>query len=138
MIIVKNLSRLNRNLKDCLSIVDELRKLPQPVGILFESENMFTLDKNVDFTLTVLSLVAEEESHKKSEAMNASYFMRFSQGDYMKPFAKAISDEMGNDGRPNVYVGDIKVTPESELYALLMELGERMVEDRRRGGKAVA
>ncbi len=85
MIIVKNLSRLNRNLKDCLSIVNELRKLPQPVGILFETENMYTLDKNVDFTLTVLSLVAEEESHKKSEAMNASYFMRFSQGDYMKP-----------------------------------------------------
>jgi DNA invertase Pin-like site-specific DNA recombinase len=46
---------------------------------------MYTLDKNVDFTLTVLSLVAEEESHKKSEAMNASYFMRYSQGDYMKP-----------------------------------------------------
>lgn len=85
LIIVKNLSRLNRNLKDCLSIVEELRKLPHPVGILFETENMFTLDKNVDFTLTVLSLVAEEESHKKSEAMNASYFMRFSQGDYMKP-----------------------------------------------------
>ena len=85
MIIVKNLSRLNRNLKDCLSIVYELRKLPHPVGILFETENMFTLDKNIDFTLTVLSLVAEEESHKKSEAMNASYFMRFSQGDYMIP-----------------------------------------------------
>lgn len=57
-------------------------------------------------------------------------------GDYMRPFARAIADEMG--GGPNVYVGDIKVTPESELYALLMELGERMVEDRRRGGKAVA
>ncbi len=85
MIIVKNLSRLNRNLKDCLSIVNELRKLPHPIGILFETENMYTLDKNVDFTLTVLSLVAEEESHKKSEAMNASYFMRYSQGDYMKP-----------------------------------------------------
>lgn len=67
------------------SIVYELRKLPHPVGILFETENMFTLDKNIDFTLTVLSLVAEEESHKKSEAMNASYFMRFSQGDYMIP-----------------------------------------------------
>lgn len=53
-----------------------------------------------------------------------------------------LPDLLGIDGsgdsRPNVYVGDIRVAPESELYALLMELGERMVEDRRRGGKAVA
>ena len=103
MIIVKNLSRLNRNLKDCLSIVNELRKLPHPVGILFETENMYTLDKNVDFTLTVLSLVAEEESHKKSEAMNASYFMRFSQGDYMKPSLL---------GYRRVGVNEIEVDPE--------------------------
>ena len=59
-------------------------------------------------------------------------------GEYMRPFARTIADELGGDARPNVYVGDIRVTPESELYALLMELGERMVEDRRRGGKAVA
>lgn len=103
MIIVKNLSRLNRNLKDCLSIVYELRKLPHPVGILFETENMFTLDKNIDFTLTVLSLVAEEESHKKSEAMNASIFMRYSQGDYMKP------DLLGYK---RVGINEIEVDPE--------------------------
>ncbi len=103
MIIVKNLSRLNRNLQDCLNIVYELRKLPHPVGILFESENMFTLDKNIDFTLTVLSLVAEEESHKKSEAQNASIFMRYSQGDYLKP------DLLGYK---KVGINEIEVDPE--------------------------
>lgn len=103
MIIVKNLSRLNRNLQDCLNIVYELRNLPHPVGILFESENMFTLDKNIDFTLTVLSLVAEEESHKKSEAQNASIFMRYSQGDYLKP------DLLGYR---KVGINEIEVDPE--------------------------
>jgi TP901 family phage tail tape measure protein len=47
-------------------------------------------------------------------------------------------DDGQSDGRPNVYVGDISVSPSSALYDLLMELGETMVEDRRRGGKAVA
>ena len=85
VIIVKNLSRLSRNLMDCMNIIYALRSLPNPVGIFFETENLYTLDKSADFTLQVLSLVAQEESHKKSEAMLASYFMRFSQGQYMVP-----------------------------------------------------
>lgn len=55
------------------------------MGIFFETENLYTLDKTADFTLQVLSLVAQEEIHKKSEAMLASYFMRFSQSQYMVP-----------------------------------------------------
>ncbi len=85
VIIVKNLSRLSRNLMDCMNIIYALRNLPNPVGIYFESEKLYTLDKTADFTLQVLSLVAQEESHKKSEAMLASYFMRFSQGQYLVP-----------------------------------------------------
>lgn len=85
IIIVKNLSRLSRNLMDCMEIIYELRKLPKPVGIFFENENMFTLDRTVDFTLQVLSLVAQEESHKKSEAMLGSYRARFNDGQFMKP-----------------------------------------------------
>ena len=85
LIIVKNLSRLSRNLMDCMNIIYALRNLPNPVGIYFESERLYTLDKTADFTLQVLSLVAQEESHKKSEAMLASYYMRFSQGQYLVP-----------------------------------------------------
>ena len=85
VIIVKNLFRLNRNLMDCMNIIYALRNLPNPVGVYFESEKLYTLDKTADFTLQVLSLVAQEESHKKSEAMLASYYMRFSQGQYMVP-----------------------------------------------------
>ena len=64
IIVVKNLSRLARNLMDCMNIIYELRSLPHPIGILFEPENIFTLDKNVDFTLQIITLEAEERSHK--------------------------------------------------------------------------
>lgn len=103
IIVVKNLSRLSRNLMDCMNIVKELRNLEHPVGILFESENMYTLGENMDFTIQILSLVAQEESHKKSEAMNASYKQRFEQGMFMKP------DLLGYD---RVGVNDIAVNPE--------------------------
>ena len=103
IIVVKNLSRLSRNLMDCMNIVKELRNLPKPVGILFESENMYTLGENMDFTIQILSLVAQEESHKKSEAMNASYRQRFELGNYMVP------DILGFD---RVGVNQIAVNPE--------------------------
>ncbi len=103
IIVVKNLSRLARNLMDCMNIIYELRALPHPIGILFETENMFTLDKNVDFTLQVLSLVAQEESHKKSEAMNSSYQQRFGSGQFTKP------DLLGYD---SVGINEITVNEE--------------------------
>ena len=103
IIVVKNLSRLSRNLMDCMNIVKELRNLEHPVGILFETENMYTLGENMDFTIQILSLVAQEESHKKSEAMNASYKQRFEQGIFMVP------DLLGYD---RVGVNKIAVNPE--------------------------
>ena len=57
---------LSRNLMDCMNIVKELRNLEHPVGILFETENMYTLGENMDFTIQILSLVAQEESHRCS------------------------------------------------------------------------
>ena len=85
IIVVKNLSRLSRNLMDCMRIIYMLRSLPKPVGILFETENMFTLDKNVDFTLQILSLLAQEESHKRSEAVTAAQRQRYEQGNFIVP-----------------------------------------------------
>lgn len=85
MIIIKSLSRLARNLMDSMKIVYELRELPNPVGIYSETENMFTLDQSADFTLQIISLIAQEESHKKSEAMMASYQQRFATANFMKP-----------------------------------------------------
>jgi len=111
IIVVKNLSRLSRNLMDCMDIIYKLRKLPRPVGILFESENLFTLDKNVDFTLQILSLVAQEESHKKSEAMNASYKARNSSGQYTKP------DLLGYD---SIGINEIGVNVEEAKTVQLM------------------
>lgn len=85
IIITKSISRFSRNLLDSVHIVEELRSLPKPVSIYFETEGMDSLDPRMDFILKVLALVAEEESRKKSEAITSSYRQRFEEGFFNVP-----------------------------------------------------
>ena len=85
LIITKSVSRFARNVLDCIGYVRELAALPHPVGILFETENLYTLNKNSEMALSFISTLAQEESHTKSEIMNASIEMRFSRGIFLTP-----------------------------------------------------
>ena len=85
LIITKSVSRFARNLVDAISIVRELSQLRPPVALFFETENIFTLDKDKEVILSILSTMAQEESHIKSDIMNASLSMRFSRGIVLTP-----------------------------------------------------
>ena len=103
MVIVKDLSRLSRNLMDCMQIIYKFRHLPKPVGILFETENIYTLDTSRDFTLQVLALIAQEESRKKSYSVTSAQRQRYTRGLFM------VFDLLGYD---RVDVNKIVVNPE--------------------------
>lgn len=85
LIVTKSVSRFARNILDCIEYVRKLRALPQPVGIFFETENIYTLDSRSDMALAFIATMAQEESHVKSDIMNASYSMRFSKGILLTP-----------------------------------------------------
>lgn len=85
MIITKSVSRFARNVVDCVSIVDELSAMPNPVGVFFETEHIFTLDTKSEMALNFTASMAQEESHIKSNIMNASIEMRFSHGILLTP-----------------------------------------------------
>ena len=55
LIITKSVSRFARNLVDAISIVRELSQLRPPVAVYFETENIFTLDKDKEVILSILS-----------------------------------------------------------------------------------
>ena len=80
MIVTKSVSRFARNLIDCISWVRRLKEQDPPIPVLFEQENLNTLDSTSNIILFVLAMVAEEESHMKSEAMLLSLEWRFSRG----------------------------------------------------------
>lgn len=65
MIITKSISRFARNTLDCLNYVRELKELG--IGILFEKENINTLDAKGEVLLTILSSLAQDESRSISE-----------------------------------------------------------------------
>ena len=96
IIVTKSVSRFARNVLDCVGQVRRLAALPHPVGVFFETEGIYTLGKNSEMILTILSSTAQEESHIKSEIMNASIEMRFSRGIFLTP--ELLGYDLDEDG----------------------------------------
>ena len=85
LIVTKSVSRFARNLVDCISLIRMLKGLNPPVGVFFETDNLYTLSENTEFMLSFLATFAQEESVKKSEAMNWSLHQRFKDGKLLTP-----------------------------------------------------
>jgi len=97
LIITKSVSRFARNVVDCIKHVRELASLNPPVAVFFETENIYTLNPNSEMSLSFISTLAQEESHTKSEIMNASIEMRFKRGIFLTPPLLGYDrDEDGN------------------------------------------
>ena len=85
LIITKAVSRFARNLMDCIVWVEALQNHDPPVRVYFEQENLDTMAQTSNIILIVLAMVAEEESHMKSEAILLSLEWRFSRGRFLTP-----------------------------------------------------
>lgn len=85
MIITKTVARFARNVIDCIGYARELAAMNPPIGIFFETENIYTLNPNSEMSLSFIATLAQEESHTKSEIMNASIEMRFRRGIFLTP-----------------------------------------------------
>ena len=85
LIITKAVSRFARNLMDCIVWVEALQNHDPPVRVYFEQENLDTMAQTSSIILIVLAMVAQEESHMKSEAVLLSLEWRFSRGRFITP-----------------------------------------------------
>ena len=78
LIVCASVSRFARNISD---LIEEVRKLrttnpSNPVGVYFETEDLYTLDPNINERLQMQGLFAEWESGNKSRRMILSYDQR--------------------------------------------------------------
>ena len=71
LILTKSVSRFARNLVDCISLIRMLKGLTPPVGVFFETDNLYTVGENTEFMLSFLATFAQEESVKKSDPGSA-------------------------------------------------------------------
>ena len=85
LIVTKSVSRFARNVIDCIGYVRDLKAMNPPIGVFFETENIFTLNANSEMSLSFIATLAQEESHNKSEIMNSSIEMRFKRGIFLTP-----------------------------------------------------
>ena len=83
LVLTKSISRLARNLTDCLEIVRTLKDLG--VAIYFEREKIDTGKMGSEFILSMYACLAEEESHSISGNVKWSIRKRFQDGTYQQP-----------------------------------------------------
>lgn len=78
VVITKSISRFARNTLDCLNYVRLLKDLG--IGVIFEKENINSLDSKGEVLLTILSSLAQDESRSISENSTWGIRRRFEQG----------------------------------------------------------
>lgn len=99
LILCASVSRFARNTSECLEQVQLLKtKNPShPVGIYFETENIYTLDPRSEDQLQIHAMLADWESANKSRRMILSYDQRISTGQY--PVSDLLGYRHTEDGR---------------------------------------
>ena len=80
LILCKSVSRFARNIVDCQKYVRRFQTLG--ITIFFEEQNISTDDPTCGFLLSMMSAVAQDESHSISRNVRASYESRFARGEY--------------------------------------------------------
>lgn len=78
LILTKSISRFARNTVDFLRVIRELKE--RQIRIIFEKENIDTMDNTGELLITILSSQAQEESRNLSENTRWGIVRKFEQG----------------------------------------------------------
>lgn len=97
MIITKSISRFARNTLDYLNYVRELKELG--IGIIFEKENINTLDAKGEVLLTILSSLAQDESRSISENSTWGIRRRFEKGQHKMSTKRFLGYDTDEEGK---------------------------------------
>ncbi|MBP3841975.1 MAG: recombinase family protein [Bacilli bacterium] len=80
LILTKSISRFARNTEEALKYIRELRTIG--VGIIFEEENINTLNMSSEFLLSVMASVAQLESNNARSRKKYSFDMQINDKNY--------------------------------------------------------
>ena len=123
LIVTRSVSRFARNLMDCVQTYKKLAALPHPVYVYFVSNNLITNGKGEqsEMILNFMAMIAQEESHIKSDVMNGSIEQRFGSGKFL------LSECLGYDRirasqyeRPSLVINPEEAQTVRYMYGLLL------------------
>lgn len=107
LVLTKSVSRFARNTLDCLTYVRMLKDLG--IGVLFEKENINTLNDSNETILTLCSALAQSESESMSGNITWSKRKAFRDGKVQFQYNRMLGYRQGADGNPEIIPEDAKV-----------------------------
>jgi len=100
LIITKSISRFARNTLDSIGYVRKLKAMG--IGVLFEKENINTLEENSEVVLTILASLAQEELNSLSGNVKMGKRMAMQEGKVSFQYKRIYAYQRGVDDRPEV------------------------------------
>ena len=97
LVITKSISRFARNTQDCLAYSRKLKNLG--IGIIFEKENINTLDSTGELLFTILSSLAQDESRNISENCKWGIRTKFKNGEMHLNTFKFLGYDKDENGK---------------------------------------
>lgn len=126
LVVTKSVSRFARNVVICVGIARDLAELDPPVGVFFESEQIFSLSDQSKLAFTFQAAMAEEESRIRSRSMESSLRMRLDHGIPLTP--KLLGYR--HDGEGNLVVNpDEAPTVKLAFYMYLYGYSTQQIAD---------
>lgn len=113
LIITKSIARFARNTVDSLKTLRELKEYG--VDVFFETENLHSIDGS-EILITVLSSLAQESSHEKSDSVKWGYQRQFENG---KVYAPNLYGYKSNRGELIVVEEEAKIV--REIFAMYLQ-----------------
>ncbi|WP_317855142.1 recombinase family protein [Chakrabartyella piscis] len=100
LIITKSISRFARNTLDSIGYVRKLKAMG--VGVLFEKENINTLEENSEVVLTILASLVQEELNSLSMNVKMGKRMAMKEGKVTFQYSRIYAYKKGEDGQPEI------------------------------------
>ena len=127
IILTKSISRFARNTVDCLNYIRALRELG--IAVIFEKENINTLEADSEILITMLGAFAQAESESISANVRWGKRQAMREGKAIIQYDRLYAYQKGEDGKPQIIPDQAEVV-QSIYKQYLAGASLRMIKDR--------
>lgn len=127
IVLTKSISRFARNTVDCLNYIRALRALG--IAVIFEKENINTLEADSEILITMLGAFAQSESESISANVRWGKRQAMREGKAIIQYDRLYAYEKGDDGNPRVIPEQAEVV-RSIYNQYLTGASLRMIKER--------
>ena len=116
IVLTKSISRFARNTVDCLNYVRALKELG--IAVIFEKENMNTLEIDSEILITMLGAFAQSESESISANVRWGIRQAMKEGKATIQYKYLYGYRKGDDGKPEIIPDQAEVV--RKIYGLFL------------------